>query len=712
MAKRSASKTGLTEEQALDLARARAGELRSQIRHHDQLYYEKDAPEVSDEEYDRLFRELKEIEERFPELVTPDSPTQRVAGQPLDQFPTIVHEAPMLSLDSSADEAPLRRFDERVRKALAGNDDRDEIPVRYTLEPKLDGASVELVYEHDRFLQGSTRGDGQRGEGITENLRTIPSVPLTLRESDHPLPERLAVRGEVFMPIEGFEKLNEGLMNEGREPYANPRNAGAGSLRQLDPQITESRPLDLYAYDLLAVAWGPDYAKDPVETQEEVFEALRSWGFPVNDLTKTGAETVAEILEYHADLMDRRDSLPYEIDGVVIKLDSLAGRERMGATSHHPRWAFAYKFPPRKEITTIVEIFPSVGRTGVVTPVAMLRPVEIGGVTVSRATLHNREEVARKDVRKGDTVRVQRAGDVIPQVVERVPPEKGEKDDPDKDRGPAFRMPAECPSCGTELVERGPFTVCPNRFECPAQLAGRIVHFGSRRALDVEHLGDETAKLLVSEGLVHGLHQLFDVTAENLLPLPGFAELSAKNLVDAIETASHAELHRFLYGLGIPEVGTTTARDLANHFRSFEAIRAADEEALQEVSGVGPRVAEQITAFFADERVNEVLDLLLDGRVHLVEPEPLPVGANGEEGAERPLDGVTMVFTGTLERFTRDEAKEKAEALGAKVTGSVSKKTGYVVVGADPGSKADKAADLGVTVLDEKGFIALLEEHA
>ena len=708
MAKRKqAGEGGLTEERALDRANRRLSELRTEIRHHDQLYYLRDAPEISDEAYDALFRELKELEARFPDLVTPDSPTQRVAGQPLDQFPPIEHEAPMLSLDSSADEGPLRRFDERVRKALApkadGDDERDAIPVRYSLEPKLDGASVELVYEHGRFLQGSTRGDGRRGEGITENLRTIPSVPLTLREGDHPLPERLAVRGEVFMPIEGFEKLNERLMNEGKEPYANPRNSGAGSLRQLDPQVTASRPLDLYAYDLLAVAWGAAYEKDPVATQEEVFEALRSWGFPVNDLSRTGAETVEEIIEYHAELMARRDDLPYEIDGVVIKVDSLAGRERMGSTSHHPRWAFAYKFPPRKEITRVMTIFPSVGRTGVVTPVAMLRPVEIGGVTVARATLHNREEVARKDIREGDTVRVQRAGDVIPQVVERVAPPGGKKEK----RGPKFRMPSKCPSCGTELVERGPFTVCPNRFECPAQLAGRIVHFGSRRALDIEHLGDETAKLLVAEGLVHQLHQLFDLTAEDLLPLPGFADISAANLVEAIEKASHAELDRFLYGLGIPEVGTTTARDLARHFRSFEAIRKADEEALQEVSGVGPRMAEQITAFFADEQVNEVLDRLLDGRVHLVEPEPLPAG---EGGGAPPLDGVTMVFTGTLERFTREEAKELVERLGAKVTGSVSKKTGYVVVGADPGSKADKAADLGVPVLDEAGFIALVEE--
>lgn len=675
-----------------ETAAERLSVLRSQIRHHDYLYYVKDAPEVSDEEYDRLFRELKKLEAEFPELVTPDSPTQRVAGAPLDEFPTVEHTAPLLSLDSSAEEAQLRRFDERVRKALV-----DDFPVRYVLEPKLDGASVELVYEDGRFAQGSTRGDGQRGEGITENLRTITSVPLALRERPRPAPPRLAVRGEVFMPIDGFERLNEGLLKEEKEPYANPRNSAAGSLRQLDPQISASRPLDCFTYDVLHAQWGDG---EPVTTQAEVLDALGDWGFKVNPEIRRGVESVDEMIEYHADLLARRDDLDYEIDGVVIKLDDLAARERMGATSHHPRWAFAFKFPPRKEVTRVITIFPSVGRTGVVTPVAMLRPVELGGVTVSRATLHNREEVARKDIREGDLVRVQRAGDVIPQVLERIE-EKG------KERGPEFRMPERCPSCGTKLAPRGPFTVCTNGFECPAQLAGRIVHFGSRRALDIEHLGDETAKLLVSEGLVRQLPELFDLTPEDLEPLPGFAELSAQNLVDALRKASRVELHRFLFGLGVPEVGTSTARDLASHFRSFERIRRATAEELQEVPGVGPRMAEQITAFFADEHSQEVLDRLLDGRVELIEPE----GGAGEEPTERPLDGVTMVFTGGLERFTRDEAKELVERLGAKATGSVSKKTDYVVAGVDPGSKYDKAQKLGVTILDEDGFIALLHDH-
>ena len=674
-------------------AAERLAELRAEIRHHDFLYYVKDAPAVSDDAYDALFRELKELEERFPKLVTPDSPTQRVAGAPLDEFPTVEHTAPMLSLDSSADEAQLRRFDERVRKALG-----DGAAARYVLEPKLDGVSVELVYEEGRFAQGSTRGDGRRGEGVTENLRTLPSVPLALHEKERPAPPFLAVRGEVYMPIEGFERLNEGLIHEGKEPYANPRNSAAGSLRQLDPQVTASRPLELYAYDVLAADWGEGA---PAAAQAEVLQALGAWGFRVNPLIRAGVESTDEIVEYHADLLGQRDDLAYEIDGVVVKLDDLAAREGMGTTSHHPRWAFAFKFPPRKEITRVLAIVPSVGRTGVVTPIAMLRPVEIGGVTVSRASLHNREEVARKEIREGDTVRVQRAGDVIPQVIERI-----DEPDPqgDRERGPEFRMPENCPSCGTELIERGPFTVCPNAFECPAQLAGRLVHFGSRAALDVEGLGDETARLLVDRELVRRLPALFDLTAEDLEPLPGFARKSAENLVAGIERASKVELARFLYGLGIPEVGSATARDLAEHFRSFEAIRHASAEALQEVSGVGPRMAEQIRGFFEEERNQEVLDRLLDGRVTLIEPEPR------EAAGPRPLEGLTMVFTGGLERLSRDEAKELAERLGAKVTGSVSKKTDYLVAGEDPGSKHDKAVELGVTVLDEAGFEKLLEE--
>jgi DNA ligase (NAD+) len=490
------------------------------------------------------------------------------------------------------------------------------------------------------------------------------------------------------MQQSAFEKLNQRLMEEGREPFANPRNAAAGALRQLDPQITASRPLDIFLYDILAAE---GFA---ATSQWEVLHALRDWGLRVNDLPRL-VDSVEQILDYHHDLVKRRDDIGYEIDGVVIKLNDLAARERMGSTSHHPRWAFAFKFEPRKEITRVAKIIASVGRTGVVTPVALLRPVEIGGVTVSRATLHNREEVARKDIREGDTVRVQRAGDVIPQVVERVK-------QPGRKRGPRFRMPKSCPSCGTTLIERGPFTVCPNSFDCPAQLAGRLIHLGSRNALDIEGLGEETARLLVEEKLVEHLPDLFDLRAEQVVELEGFAQKSAENLVAGIEKASHAELHRFLFGLGIPEVGATVARSVARHFRSVEALRRASEEELQEVDGVGPKMAEQIVGFFHEPRNNKILDELLGGRVEIIEPE--------EEIEAGDLAGLKFVLTGGLERFSRGEAKELLESLGAKVTAAVSAKTDYVVAGTDPGSKYDKARKLGVTTLDEQGFLALLAD--
>ena len=660
-------------------AEQRIRELRETIRHHDHLYYVEDAPEVSDEAYDALFHELEDLEERFPGLAAADSPTQRVAGRPLDAFPTVEHQAPMLSLDSDREEAALRRFDERLRKALDGH-------VTYVMEPKLDGLSVELVYEDGVLTRASTRGDGVRGEGVTENVRTIRTVPLRLRGASPPA--LLAVRGEVIMRTGEFEALNEKLLNEGRPPFANPRNAAAGSLRQLDPRITASRPLDAYFYDVLRL----DGAT--VRSQTMILENLRRWGLKVNELVRQGG-TVDDVLAYHRDLGERRDDLDYEIDGIVVKLDALAAREEVGTTSRHPRWAFAFKFPPRREVTRVLRIVAGVGRTGVVTPVAIMRPVELGGVTVSRATLHNREEVERKDVREGDTVRVQRAGDVIPQIVERL--------DDGRERGPRFEMPARCPSCGTELEQRGPFTVCPNGFDCPAQRAGRLQHFASRDALDIEGLGEETAQLLVTTGLVGDLADLFDLRAEQLQPLEGFAEKSAGKLVAAIRGASPAELHRFLFGLGIPEVGVKVARDLAGHFGTLAAVRGASEEALQEVPGVGPRMAAQIAGFFAAPRHAALIDRLLDGR--------LEVGAAGSGGREEngaPLAGLTFVFTGGLERFSRREAKQAVERHGGRVTSSVSRATDYVVAGADPGSKLDEARALGVPTLDEDGFVALL----
>ena len=661
----------------------RVEELREAIRRHDFLYYVRDAPEISDEAYDRLFRELRRLEDEYPELLTEESPTQRVAGEPLSAFETVEHAAPMLSLDSDDDPEALRRFDERLRKAAG-----EAAVVEYVAEPKLDGASVELIYENGRLTGAATRGDGIRGEGVLANVRTIAAVPLRLRSDEVPVPPFLSVRGEVIMQLEAFEQLNERLMEAGKEPFANPRNAAAGALRQLDPRITASRPLDIYVYDILAA---PDLE---LETQWQVLETLGHWGLRVNDLPCL-EPSVEGLLEYHVDLLERRDDIGYEIDGVVIKLNDLAMRQSLGATARHPRWAFALKFPPRKEVTRVLKILASVGRTGVVTPVAMMRPVEIGGVTVSRATLHNREEVLRKDIREGDRVRVQRAGDVIPQVVERLA-------EPGRKRAPRFEMPDACPSCGTPLIERGPFTVCPNGFQCPAQLAGRLLHLGSRSALDIEGLGDETARLLVEEGLVRGLPDLFDLQSEQVEALEGFAEKSAANLVEGIRQASRTELARFLAGLGIPEVGVAVARQLALHFRSIDALRTADEEALQEVDGVGPRMAEQIAGFFLEPQNGQVLDRLLDGRVELLEVEGEPTSTD--------LEGLRFVLTGGLEALSRSDAKELLESAGAKVTSAVSSKTHYVVAGSDPGSKLDKAQRLGLRILDETAFLDLLRD--
>jgi DNA ligase (NAD+) len=668
----------------------RVAALRDEIRRHDHLYYVRDAPEIADEAYDALFAELRALEEKHPDLVTPDSPTQRVAGAPLEGFPTIEHAAPMLSLESDKEEEALRRFDQRLRKSLGEQ-------VEYVLEPKLDGLSLELVYEDGVLARAATRGDGVRGEGVTANVRTIAAVPLRLSGRDAPVPPFLALRAEVILRIADFEKVNERLLEEGKAPFANPRNAAAGTLRQLDPRITASRPLDLYFYDVLAARGLA------VKSHRELLDTLRAWGLRVNDLCRP-ARTVDDVLDYHREIGERRDELPYEIDGIVIKLDDLGLREELGTTARFPRWAFAFKFPPRKEVTRVEKIAPSVGRTGIVTPVALLRPVELGGVTVARATLHNREEVARKDIREKDLVRLQRAGDVIPHVIERIEEEGHVRPGP-------WRMPATCPSCGAPLVERGPFTVCENGFNCPAQKAGRLQHFASRDALDIAGLGTENSELLVDSELVKTLPDLFDLTKEQLLAvkreLPdgskrGFADISAENLLAAIRKGANAELPRFLYGLGIPEVGSKVALDLARHFGSIEALRAADTEVLQAVPGVGPRMAEQIVAFFCEPKNAEVIDRLLDGRVKL---------ARVAGPATNALAGLKFVFTGGLPTLSRAEGKQLVEGNGGRVAGSVSKATDYVVAGEDAGSKLEEAQRLKVPVLDEVGFLELLRER-
>ncbi len=671
---------GSSSEQGEDLER-RAEALREELRRHSHLYYVEARPEIDDAEFDRLYAELLALEAAHPHLVTPDSPSQRVGSEPKSELPMAEHTAPMLSLDSTQDADELQRFDERVRKGL-------ESEPEYLLEPKLDGASIELVYENGLFVRAVTRGNGRTGEVVTENVRTISSLPLRLLEQEREAPELLAIRGEVIMYLSAFEALNERMVEQGSEPYVNPRNSASGSLRQLDSRLTASRPLDVLAYDILLLRGAK------MGTDEEGVRALRGWGFKTPERV-VKVTTVEEIVAYHESFVNDRDDLDYEIDGVVIKLNDLDEREDLGATSHHPRWALAYKFEPRKEITRIERIAVSVGRTGKLTPVALLRPVEVGGVTVSRASLHNREEVARKDVREGDLVRIQRAGDVIPQVVERV-------EEDGRERGDVFEMPDHCPACETPVTESGPFTMCPNRFGCPAQLKRGIMHFGSRTGLDIEGLGEETANLLVDRGLVKELANLFDLTADELEQLDGFAEKSAANLAEAIQLKKSVELHRFLYGLGIPEVGATVARELARSFRSFEGVQAATTEELEAVEGIGPIMSEQIRGFLDDDRNRTRIQAVLDRGMELIPPEE--VGGHA-------LEGEKWVFTGGLEGFARSEAKRLIEGEGGRVVASVSKETTRVVVGADPGSKLQKAKDLGVEVLTEPEFVAFLEAN-
>ena len=585
--------------------------LRREIRRHDYLYYVRDRPEISDEAYDRLFDALKRLEERFPDLTTPDSPTQRVGAKPQEQFRVVDHTAPMLSLDATREEDEVRRFDERTRKSMNGK-------VRYLLEEKFDGASVELVYESGILKRAVTRGDGQQGEEITENIKTIRSVPLKLAGEDRKAPKLLAVRGEVIMKIPAFEALNRKLLEAGNEPFANPRNAAAGSLRQLDPRVTAERPLDVVVYEVMAVE-GVRFSTD-----SQALKFLEDWGLPTPRRVLE-VSTVSEIVERHARLAEERDRLPYEIDGVVIKLDDLGARDKLGSTAHHPRWAIAYKFAPRGEETRIEQIAIQVGRTGVLTPVALMRPVEVGGVTISRATLHNREEVQRKDVRVGDLVRIQRAGDVIPEVVERIP-------EPRRKREPPFKMPSQCPACGSQAVERGPYTICPNRFACPAQLKGRLKHFASKRALDIEGLGEETVSAIVDRKLVGDLADLFRLKKDDLLQLEGFAERSAAKLVDAIQNSRRVELGRFLYALGIPEVGAAVARDLAQHFRNLESLRRANRDELEKVSGIGPRMSDTICEFFRDKRNQHAIDELLEAGLEIIETKRTSTAAlKGED---------------------------------------------------------------------------------
>ena len=658
--------------------------LRKQIHYHNYRYYVLDAPEISDAEYDRLFRRLQELEEQFPDLVTPDSPTQRIGAEPLEAFETVQHTVPMLSLDNAFDEGEVRDFDDRLHRLLEINE-----PFEYTVEPKIDGVAVELVYVDGVFTLGSTRGDGVTGENITANLKTIPQIPLRLRDDELPIPGRLEVRGEVYYPVDAFKKLNEEREKAGEPLFANPRNAAAGSLRQLDPRITAQRPLEIYIHGL-GVIEGYE-----LKSQWQAFEAFKAWGLRVNPLSQkvTGIDAAIRV---HQELLERRETIPYEIDGTVIKLNDFALQQRAGIRTRSPRWAIAYKFPAHQEVTQIIDIIAQVGRTGAVTPVAIMKPVKIGGVEVSRATLHNQDEIDRKDIRIGDWVVVQRAGDVIPEVVKVVESRRTGKEK-------KYTLPDTCPVCGANVVRLPGEAVarCEN-VSCPAQLKESIRHFASKGAMDIDGLGEKLIDQLVEKGLVQSYADLYYLTFEQLKNLERMGEKSAQNLLDAIEKSKRVSLDRFLYALGIRHVGEHIARVLANHFGSLEKIKAATEEDLMQIHEIGPQVARSIVQFFSEQRNLDTLEKLFRGGVQIQEP-----AAEGE--ADQRFEGMTFVFTGALERFTRDEAERLVEERGGRAASSVSRKTTYVVAGPGAGSKLQKARELGIPVLSEQEFLEMLK---
>ncbi|SEN36313.1 NAD-dependent DNA ligase LigA [Brachymonas denitrificans] len=676
----------------------RAAALRAQLQHHAHLYYTLDAPELPDAEYDRLFQELQALEEAFPELRTPDSPTQRILGQILPGFATVRHAVPMLSIRTETDTeaSGAVAFDVRVRKEL-GLSPADPA-VQYEAELKFDGLAVSLRYEQGVLVQGATRGDGETGEDVTQNIRTLRQIPLRLQGDA--VPAVLEVRGEVFMRRDDFEALNErqrekiaaGARNE--KTFVNPRNAAAGALRQLDPAIAASRPLSFYAYGYGEVqGW-----ETMPETHSGILDALMQFGLPVSS-HRTVAAGAPELVEFHKQIAALRDSLPFDIDGVVYKVNDLALQQRLGFVSREPRWAVAHKYRAQEQLTTVQAIDVQVGRTGKLTPVAKLAPVFVGGVTVTNATLHNEEEARRKDVRVGDTVVVRRAGDVIPEVVSVVLDRRPEGTVP-------FSMPDACPVCGSAVGrEEGEVdTRCTAGLFCSAQRKQAVLHFAQRRAMDIENLGEKLVDQLVEGGLIHSLPDLYELKLETLARLDRMAEKSAQNLLDGLEKSRHTTLARFIYGLGIRHVGETTAKDLARHFGRLDALLAADEQALLQVPDVGPVVASSIRHFLEEPHNREVIERL---RAHGV-TWPESDGAV-DSMAPQPLAGKTFVLTGTLPNMGRDEAKELLEAAGAKVAGSVSKKTDYVVAGAEAGSKLEKAQALGVAVLDEAGMLELLK---
>ncbi len=677
----------------------RAAELRAALNRAAHQYYTLDAPELPDAEYDRLFRELQALEAAHPALRTPDSPTQRVGGSVLDGFAPVRHAVPMLSIRTETDTsaAGAQAFDARVRRELKLADDAPAIA--YVAEPKFDGLAMNLRYEHGVLVQAATRGDGETGEDVTQNIRTIGQIPLRLTGD---APAVLEVRGEVYMRRDDFEQLNERMRarmaagDKAAKTFVNPRNAAAGAVRQLDPAIAAERPLSFFAYGLGELT-PPEQGGPAFNTHWQLLQALQAWGFPVSALARR-AQGASELIAFHDELAAQRDGLPFDIDGVVYKVDSLALQQQMGFVTREPRWAVAHKYPAQEQLTTVEAIDVQVGRTGKLTPVAKLAPVFVGGVTVTNATLHNELEARRKDVRVGDTVVVRRAGDVIPEVVSVLP----DKRLPD---APEFSMPAQCPVCGSAVVrEEGEADHrCTGGLYCSAQRKQALLHFARRRAMDIAGLGEKLVDPLIDGNVVRMLPDLYRMGFVSLAALDRMADKSAQNLIDALQKSKQTTLARFLYALGIRHVGESTAKALARHFGRLDGVMDASVEQLAQVPDVGPVVAESIHTFFAQPHNREVVEQLRAVGIGWPEGEPAPA-------ALLPLAGQTFVLTGTLPSLSRDEAKALLEAAGAKVAGSVSKKTHYVVAGAEAGSKLDKARELGVPVIDEAQLRALLAE--
>jgi DNA ligase (NAD+) len=674
----------MAEDKSLEELTAEAEHLREQLRHHNYRYYVLDSPEVSDAEYDVLLRRLEALEREHPEVATPDSPTRRVGAAPAEKFGVVQHRHPMLSLSNALNAEEMVEFDKRIKRLL-----RSEADIEYVAEVKLDGLAVELVYEHAALKVGSTRGDGYNGEDVTQNLRTIRSIPLKLHAGGgHRVPELLEVRGEVIFPRKAFQKLNEDRAAAGEPLFANPRNAAAGSLRQLDPKITAKRPLDIFCHSAGVITGGPKF-----ETQWDFLQGIKALGLKINPESRP-CRSVEQVLEYWKEVTEKRDHLPYEADGVVAKVNSFALQEQLGEVSRSPRWAIAYKFKAQQAETRVNKIVVYVGRIGSLTPVANLEPVQLAGVTISNASLHNLDEIRRKDVREGDTVLLERAGDVIPYVVRVTKPGKPRK--------PEFQMPAECPVCGSDVVhEEGEVAyVCVN-VNCPARMRESIRHFASKNCLDIEGLGDKLVAQLVEKELVRELGDIYKLTAEQLKELERMGEKSAQNVIDSINRSRRTTLDRLINGLGIRHVGEHTARQLAQHFHSIKRLQEASEDDLLGVRDIGPEVARSIREYYAEPHNSRALDRLLHNARFELEQIP-------EASGRGPLRDKTVVLTGALKQWSRLEAEQKVLAAGGRVSSSVSRKTDYVVAGEEAGSKLRKAQELGVKVIDEDALARML----